>query len=234
MKTALVLGASGGIGNAIARKLLQDHQSWRVVGTHFNTAANFAHPHMTWCPLQLNDETAIQKLMSAITRIDLIINAAGFLSNPEFSPEKSIRSFSQAQLHQSIEANTVPLLLVAKHARSALRSANNPMVVALSARVGSITDNALGGWYSYRISKAALNMAVKTLSIEWQHALPKATIIAYHPGTVQTPLSAPFERAHRNPLSPTTAAQALFDLLPQLAPKDSGSFWDWQGQSIPW
>jgi NAD(P)-dependent dehydrogenase (short-subunit alcohol dehydrogenase family) len=77
-------------------------------------------------------------------------------------------------------------------------------------------------------------MAVKTLAIEWQHALPNATVIAYHPGTVQTPLSAPFERAHRNPLSPATAAQALFDLLPQLEAKDSGSFWDWQGQSIPW
>ena len=234
MKTALILGASGGIGNAIARKLLQDHQSWRVIGTHFTTAANFTHPNMTWCPLQLNDETAVQKLMSGLTRVDLIINAAGFLSNPEFRPEKTIRAFSQAQLFQSIEANTVPLLLVAKYARSALRGANNPMIVALSARVGSITDNALGGWYSYRISKAALNMAVKTLAIEWQHALPNATVIAYHPGTVQTPLSAPFERAHRNPLSPTTAAQALFDLLPQLEAKDSGSFWDWQGQSIPW
>ena len=193
MKTALILGASGGIGNAIARKLLQDHQSWRVIGTHFTTAANFTHPNMTWCPLQLNDETAVQKLMSGLTRVDLIINAAGFLSNPEFRPEKTIRAFSQAQLFQSIEANTVPLLLVAKYARSALQGANNPMIVALSARVGSITDNALGGWYSYRASKAALNMLFKSAAIELSRRYKQCHCVLFHPGTTDTPLSKPFQ-----------------------------------------
>ena len=125
-----------------------------------------------------------------------------------------------------------------------MKQAPKARMVALSARVGSITDNQLGGWYSYRASKAALNMLVRTLAIEWQRTVPNSCLIAYHPGTVITDLSAPFIASSQTEstadakssglLTPEQASHQLLTLIPRLEASDSGSFWDWRHEVVPW
>jgi NAD(P)-dependent dehydrogenase (short-subunit alcohol dehydrogenase family) len=183
-------------------------------------------------------------LAAKIQRVDLLINAIGALQTHDYGPEKSLRNVSQAQLVSQMMTNALPTLLLAKHFTQSLKRAPAARIVTLSARVGSIADNQLGGWYSYRASKAALNMLVKTLAIEWQRTLPAACVIAYHPGTVKTKLSEPFvgsQTAHSDSsssekrlLTPAQAAERLLTLTEHLQPKDSGRFWDWRHEIVPW
>jgi len=233
LKTALIIGASGGIGSGIARNLLATSE-WQVIATYHRQLPKLEDPKLIWHPLDVTHEASVEALMTSLNQIDLLIQAAGTLASEHYQPEKTIRRFSPDQLAHSIAINTTPFLLTAKYARRALSTAKQPKVVALSARVGSITDNQLGGWYSYRISKAALNMAVKTVALEWRHALPDALVIAYHPGTVQTPLSAPFHRPTPTTLTPDDTAHALLALLSKLNATNTGTFWDWQGLEVPW
>ena len=235
MKQALIIGASGGLGGALAHLLL-DRGGWQVLGTYHQTEPLWQHSLMTWRALNIRVETEIASLMTQLPKIDLLINTTGILTSPYHGPEKSIRQFNAEHMMMSFEINTAPILNLAKHAQTALKASNQPIIVALSARVGSIADNDLGGWYSYRCAKAALNMAVKTLAIEWQRSLPMATLIAYHPGTVRTALSAPFLKSGSTSvmLSPGEAAEHCLQLLDTLTPANTGSFWDWRGQKIPW
>ena len=132
--------------------------------------------------------------------------------------------------------NTLPSLLLAKHFSKALKQSPAPLLATISARVGSIEDNRLGGWYSYRTSKAALNMALKTLSIEWRHSHPRGCIAALHPGTNDTPLSKPFQAnvAAKDLFEPANTAVSFVELLARLSPADSGRFWAWDGEILPW
>lgn len=132
--------------------------------------------------------------------------------------------------------NTLPTLLLARYFAKALKKSAAPVLATISARVGSIEDNRLGGWYSYRISKAALNMALKTLSIEWKHSHPKGCVLALHPGTNDTDLSKPFQ-THVAPeilFEPSYTASMFVKLLSQSEPSQSGSFQAWDGTRIPW
>ena len=235
MKQAVIIGASGGLGGALAHLLLS-RGGWQVLGTHHQTEPLWQHASMTWRALDVRVETEIAALMTQVPKIDLLINTTGILTSPHHGPEKSIRHFNAEHMMLSFEINTAPILNLAKHAQAALKASHQPIIVALSARVGSIADNDLGGWYSYRSAKAALNMAVKTLAIEWQRSLPMATLIAYHPGTVRTALSAPFLKSDsaKITLSPEDAAVHCLQLLDTLTPTHTGSFWDWRGQNIPW
>ena len=235
MKYALITGASGGLGGALASALCRSGQ-YLVTGTYNLRQPSWTHKSMTWKHLDIYDPDSLKRCLEGISRIDLLVNTIGMLATNDIKPEKSLSQFKTEQLLSAISANTAPLLNLAQQASSSLKNAPNPTIVALSARVGSISDNHLGGWYSYRCSKAALNMAVKTLAIEWQRTLPNATLVAYHPGTVKTALSAPFT-ARTNPdslFSPDSAADYLIDLIATLRPEHSGTFWDWQGQQIPW
>ena len=119
---------------------------------------------------------------------------------------------------------------------TALKRSPAPLLATVSARVGSIEDNRLGGWYSYRMSKAALNMALKTLSIEWKHSHPRGCVAALHPGTNDTALSKPFQAnvAAENLFAPEYTASSFVDLLSRLQPADSGNFWAWDGSRIAW
>ena len=235
MKQAVIIGASGGLGGAIASALINTGH-WRVLGTYHRSEPQWQHPRMTWRHLDARIEQEIAALFSGIAKIDLLINAIGILTSDHQGPEKTIRHFDAEHLMATFEINTTPILNLAKHTQSALKASDQPKIVALSARVGSIADNHLGGWYSYRCAKAALNMAVKTLAIEWQRSLPKATLIAYHPGTVRTALSEPFLNAGstRVILSPEQAAAHCLAVIEDLSSADTGTFWDWQGQKIPW
>lgn len=235
MNQAVIIGASGGLGGALANLLLK-RGDWQVLGTYHRSEPQWQHPLMAWQPLDVRNENQIAALMTHAPKIDLLINTTGILTSPHQGPEKSIRQFNAEHMMMTFEINTAPILNLAKHAQAALKASHQPIIVALSARVGSIADNQLGGWYSYRCAKAALNMAVKTLAIEWQRSLPMATLIAYHPGTVRTALSAPFLNpdSARNTLGPEDAAAHCLQLLETLTPADTGTFWDWRRQKIPW
>ena len=135
-----------------------------------------------------------------------------------------------------METNALPTLLIAKHFSANLKPSLNAKLAVVSARVGSISDNKLGGWYSYRSSKAALNMLIKGISIEWRRLLPKACALALHPGTTDSQLSAPFQAnvAEGKLFSPEYVADCLINLIAQSTSEDSGTFLAYDGSVIPW
>ena len=235
-KTVILVGGSGGLGRAMVKTLLDQLPDVRVFATHHSSAIPFQQERLNWRQLDLRDPDAIEQWSSDFDRVDWILNFAGFLHGETGGPEKSIRALDPEFLIDSIRINSLPTLLLAKHFARALKRGPAPLLAAVSARVGSIDDNRLGGWYSYRISKAALNMALKTLSIEWRHSHPRGCVAALHPGTNDTALSKPFQAnvAPQNLFKPEYTASMFLQLLTQLDPASSGNFWAWDGETIPW
>lgn len=183
-------------------------------------------------------------------RVDTLINVAGVLHEEENMPERSISAVSESWFHHSLQINTVgpfllmqalsPMMRVKNHGKSSIDERPPTMIANISARVGSIEDNRLGGWYSYRISKAALNQATKTTSLELQRH--NCCVIAVHPGTVKTGLSQPFVKRMKtavvgeenNQLRPAdVAARQILDLIDGATSEDSGKFWAWDGEQLP-
>lgn len=234
--TVIVIGGSGGLGRAMVKTLLDQLPEVRVVATHHSAAIPFQQERLDWRQLDVRDSAAIEQCSSDFGRVDWIVNFVGFLHGKAGGPEKNIRALDPDFLIESIRINSLPTLLLAKHFGSALKQSPAPLLATVSARVGSIEDNRLGGWYSYRISKAALNMALKTLSIEWKHSHPKGCVAALHPGTNDTALSKPFQAnvAPQNLFKPEYTTSMLLQLLTQLDPARSGNFWAWDGETIPW
>ena len=239
--SALIIGGTGGIGGAIIEALVGEGK-FTVHGTTRQPLPSSSG--VTWHRLDITDEPSVAQLAASLDRLDLVINTAGVLSNERFSPEKAIRQASADQFLDQMRNNAMPLLLLGKHLGPLLKKSHQAHFITLSARVGSISDNQLGGWFSYRASKAALNMLVRTLAIEWQRTLPNTCLAAYHPGTVDTKLSKPFvsnpsttkseQPAGRDILSPATAAQHLLTLIPKLTPQHTGTFWDWRHDQVSW
>ena len=239
--SALIIGGTGGIGGAIIEALVREGK----FAVHGTTRQRLApSPSITWHRLDVADESSVAQLAADLDRLDLVINTAGVLSNERFSPEKSVRQASADQFLDQMRTNAMPLLLLGKHLGPLLKKSDHAHFITLSARVGSISDNHLGGWFSYRASKAALNMLVRTLAIEWQRTLPNTCLAAYHPGTVDTGLSKPFvskpaaakgrQPRAREVLSPAAAAAHLLALIPKLTPQHTGTFWDWRHDQISW
>jgi len=239
--SALIIGGTGGIGGAIIEALVREGK-FTVHGTTRQRLA--PSPRITWHRLDVADESSVAQLAADLDRLDLVINTAGVLSNERFSPEKSVRQASADQFLDQMRTNAMPLLLLGKHLGPLLKKSDHAHFITLSARVGSISDNHLGGWFSYRASKAALNMLVRTLAIEWQRTLPNTCLAAYHPGTVDTGLSKPYvskpaaakgrQPRAREVLSPAAAAAHLLALIPKLTPQHTGTFWDWRHDQISW
>lgn len=239
--SALIIGGTGGIGGAIIEALVREGK-FTVHGTTRQRLA--PSPGITWHRLDIADESSVAQLAADLDRLDLVINTAGVLSNERFSPEKSVSQASADQFLDQMRTNAMPLLLLGKHLGPLLKKSDHAHFITLSARVGSISDNHLGGWFSYRASKAALNMLVRTLAIEWQRTLPNTCLAAYHPGTVDTGLSKPFvskpaaakgrQPRAREVLSPAAAAAHLLALIPKLTPQHTGTFWDWRHDQISW
>ncbi len=170
-----------------------------------------------------------------------MINCVGLLHTAHNQPEKALRQLETDFFLQSMQINALASLLIAKHIKPLLakaeRRADQPAIFAtISARVGSISDNHLGGWYSYRMSKAALNMGMKNLSIEWSRSLKDVCVVVMQPGTVDTQLSSPFQGnvADEKPFSPAYSAERLLEVLDSMSAAQSGSFVDWAGESIAW
>lgn len=219
---AVVVGASGGIGTALVDAL-------RVQGSE--TVA-LSRPHV-----DLTDEDSIARAARAVAEggpVDLVIVASGVLAAGGSKPEKSLREIDPATFAAVLAVNTIGPTLVAKHFVPLLPRDVPSTFAVLGARVGSISDNRLGGWYSYRASKAALAMAVRTLAIELARTHPEAVFAALHPGTVATDLSTPFVRGvpPEKLFTPEQSAGHLLSVLGQLRPADSGGHFAWNGSRI--
>lgn len=233
---ALVFGASGGIGEALVEALAADPRCAVVFA-----AARRAAPAGTGVrPLafDLEDEASIADAAAEAARegpVDVVIVATGLLHDANLKPEKSLRALDGAALERAFRVNAIGPALIAKHLLGHLPRGRKAAFAALSARVGSIGDNRLGGWHAYRASKAALNMLVKTCAIELARRNPAAVCVTLHPGTVATPLSAPFQGgvAPDRLFTPQTSAASLLAVLDRLNGADSGKLFAWDGTEIP-
>ncbi len=220
----LVLGASGGIGRALAAEIGRRHPAAQVVGLS-RSGGDF----------DLLDEVSIARAASSLgdRPIDWIINATGVLSADDSGPEKSLRAVDPDRMLRLLAIDAVGPALCCKHFGPLLARESPTVFAHLSARVGSIGDNRLGGWIGYRSAKAALNQIVRTASIELARRHRGLAMVALHPGTVETGLSRPF-LAQRPRQSPDEAARNLVDVLEALTPADNGRFLAWDGRPIPW
>ncbi|MDN2480906.1 SDR family NAD(P)-dependent oxidoreductase [Vibrio agarivorans] len=228
----LIVGGVGGIGQALVT--LFNDVGYNVFATYHRTPPSTSNG--VWFKCDVTDEDSIVKLAEALPSLDVVINCVGILHTCNAIPEKTIQSFDVDFFKHNIETNTLPTLLLAKHLQTHLKSKHTTYFVALSAKVGSIEDNHLGGWISYRASKAALNMSIKTIAIEWRAKLPRCCVIAFHPGTIDTPLSAPFQpRIPSHQLhQPEWLASKLHQLLNKLEHSDTGQLIDYNGTKLPW
>jgi NAD(P)-dependent dehydrogenase (short-subunit alcohol dehydrogenase family) len=221
---AVVIGASGGIGAAVADRLEADAR-FAVVHRLSRSATGF----------DLEDETSIA---GAATRVaagptpTLVFVATGVLHHGQ-APERSYRAMTAEHLVRDYRVNTVGPALVAKHFLPLLPRDRRAVFAALSARVGSIGDNRLGGWHSYRASKAALNMILRNLAIELGRTHPQAVIAGLHPGTVDTALSSPFQKGVPELFAPARSAEAMLAVLDGLMHEDSGGVFAWDGVRVP-
>ena len=230
---ALVIGASGGIGRAFATQLAERDSMRQVIAACRRGEAAFAHPKVAWRALDVTDEASVAGLAAEMSEVDWLVYAAGVLHTPGHGPEKALRQLDADFLLLNMQVNALGTLLVARHFAPAFRHRRPARFAAVSAKVGSVTDNRLGGWYSYRMSKAALNMGLKTLAIEW---LPNVCVAALHPGTTDTALSRPFQAnvPEGGLFPPERSVGHMLEILDRLGPEDSGRFWSWDGSELPW
>ncbi len=170
--------------------------------------------------------------LSQAAPFQLIINTIGVLHSSDWMPEKKLDDLNAAQLTELMKINAIGPALTIRHFSKFL-DPKNSIMVNLSAKVGSIEDNRLGGWYSYRASKAALNMMIKTASIEWARTKPNSALIAMHPGTVNSRLSKPF-RGEQIGRPANDAVADMFRVIENLKKEDSGSFVSYSGEKLPW
>ena len=218
----------GGIGRALADQLAADPAVARV--------HRFARrPEGDATALDVTDEGSIVAAASAVGEpLALVFVATGLLHGPGVDPERDWRKLDSGALAQLFAVNTIGPALVAKHFLPLLRPAGKAAFAALSARVGSISDNRIGGWYGYRASKAALNQIVRCLAVELARKRPEALCVALHPGTVDTGLSKPFQRnvAADGLFTPAVSAAHLLTVLDRLTLADSGELFAWDGARV--
>lgn len=232
----LVVGASGAIGRAWLAEIHERFPQAAITGTWWrNEPAETGFP-VNWIRMNPSDAESVAGCADQFGQLDLLINAVGFLHTEEQGPEKSIRQFEADFFLRNLQINALPTLLLAKAFQGALRKAEQGWFATVSAKVGSIEDNRLGGWYSYRVSKAALNMALKTLALEWKRSLPRVCVAALHPGTVESPLSEPFRSGtpDHKVFKPEYSVARMADVLFSKNAADTGRLWSWDGQPIPW
>ena len=227
---AIVIGASGGIGAALEEALIDE-------GT-FEMVHGFARSRGGNQHLDLEDEASIAAAAAIVAKgpaPTLILVATGLLHEAGHGPEKAMREFDPAWLARSFAVNTIGPALVAKHFLPLMTKGQRGVFAALSARVGSIADNKLGGWYGYRASKAALNMMLRTLAIEERRRNERSIVVGLHPGTVDTALSKPFQ-GNVQPghlFDAGRAAVQLLDVIDGLKVPDSGKVFAWDGAEVP-
>jgi NAD(P)-dependent dehydrogenase (short-subunit alcohol dehydrogenase family) len=244
IQNALVTGASGGLGAAMIAQLLgrSDLKHLWVTSRQPENAQWPQDPRLSPLSLDLTEPSSIdaaaKRVMAEDKALDLLIHCAGMLHDEAdgIHPEKRLEQLSEPALARSFAIHATGPFLLTRALFSLLRKSPGALVVNVSARVGSISDNHKGGWYAYRASKAAQNQLTRTLAIELKRRARSVTVVAYHPGTVDTPLSSPFSaRVPPEKLfSPALAAERFMEVMGNLKSEDSGGFFSWDGSPIPW
>lgn len=235
---AVVVGASGGIGAACVELLASDSRIGRVDALSRRPIA--ATDKVVPGRIDVTDEGSIEAAAARLGDgpLDLVLVTSGVLHDADagLRPEKTWRHLDAPALERAFAVNAIGPALVAKHLLPRLRREQKAVFAALSARVGSIEDNHLGGWYGYRASKAALNQLVRTLSIELARGRPQALCVALHPGTTDTALSEPFQAnvPEGKLFSPAFVAERLLHVLDGLDAAASGGLYAWDGERIPY
>ena len=223
--SAVIIGAAGGIGAALEAALIDEGIA----------VQGFARSQTGDRHIDLEDEASIAAAAGRIVGSpDLVIVATGLLHDGVHGPEKAMRDLDPAWMARNFAINAIGPALVAKHVLPRMPKSGRMVFAVLSARVGSISDNKLGGWYGYRASKAALNQLVRTLSIEDKRRNSSGIVVALHPGTVDTDLSRPFQ-GNVSPgrlFKPDRAAVQLLDVLDGLRAPDSGKLFAWDGVEV--
>ena len=221
MDKALIIGASGGIGSAVAQALAV--RGVAVTGLSRRSDG-----------FDVTDEGSVQTALERLDGpYDLVFVASGALEIDGARPEKALKQVTAQAMTDQFALNCIGPSLVLKHAVRLLPRDRRCVFAALSARVGSISDNGFGGWYSYRTAKAALNQMIHTGAIELARSHREAVCVALHPGTVATAFTAKYLGRHPS-VPPQEAAQNLLAVTDGLTPADSGQFFDWQGKRVPW
>jgi NAD(P)-dependent dehydrogenase (short-subunit alcohol dehydrogenase family) len=231
---ALDIGAGGGLGAALVQAL-------SITGEHGIDGA-LALGRSTQPAIDYSDEASLENAAAWVAaqcaaegaELRLLIVASGFLHGAAGQPERSWAQLDAEYLSEVFRINAIGPALVMKHFLPLLPRQGRCVAGFVSAKVGSIGDNALGGWYGYRAAKAALNQLVKTAAIELKRRNPQALCVALHPGTVDTALSKPFAKAGLKLRSPEVAAKELLSVLAGLEPQQTGSLVDYQGNTLPW
>ncbi|ERN40413.1 dehydrogenase with different specificities [Rubidibacter lacunae KORDI 51-2] len=244
----LIVAGNRGIGLGFVDSLLGDPAIARVFATfrHPETAIDLrdrerrSEGKLFCLPLDATDEAQIRTTVAEIgatcDRLHLVVNCAGILHDAELRPEKSLRQLDAEHLSRYFAINSIPTALLAKHLLPLLTHDERSVLATISAKLGSIGDNHLGGWYGYRASKAALNMFVRTIANEYRRKSPQAIVVALHPGTTNTRLSQPFQKnvppEKLFPIEQTVAQ--LRTVIDGLDTHCSGEFYSWDGSRLPW
>ena len=239
--TALVVG-TGGVGSALLEALAERAPDLQLLGASRQRPPGWksgALADVAFTAVDLTEPSSLdglQRHLGDLPPLRVVINTAGVLHGPDLQPEKRLSQLNQVNLARSFGLNAFGPILLAQALEPRLPRDQPFHFASLSARVGSIGDNSLGGWYSYRASKAAQNQLLRTLAIEWKRRLPLGCVSLLHPGTTATELSRPFQAgvAPGQLFSPARAAHHLLDVLEGLGEDQSGQFWAWDGSAIPW
>lgn len=234
----LIVGASGGIGKALVHNILAQGDKVSAISRQPSFLSDQHHQALDWYQLASAEQLEAQEILTRIfsDKIDAVVLCQGWLHGAGMQPEKSIRQLSRAAMQQSLEINLMQPALYLQQLLPLLQKQQSIKIAVLSAKVGSITDNQLGGWYSYRMAKAALNMLVKCSSIELARYNKEATLISLHPGTTDSDLSAPFQR--NLPVGQLRTAEEtasrLIEVIMALTPEQTGALVNWDGSVLPY
>lgn len=245
---ALVVGASQGIGLGFVQHLLQRSDIDKVYATYRTpeTAASLLtiadqQPQQLQClRLDITQESQIAdgcaQIQAADQHLHWAINCVGILHEGTLQPEKSLRHLNADQLMRYFQVNSIGAALLAKHLLPLFKHPDRSLLATISAKIGSIGDNHLGGWYGYRASKAALNMFMRTAALEYRRRSPHTIVVTLHPGTTDTQLSEPFQRnvPPEKLFSVDQTVTQLLTVLEGLDSDDSGQFFSWDGSRLPW
>jgi len=241
-KTHLVIGASGGIATSVIRRLLDNCVVDRVVCISRESGSAFLASHknrVEWIQSDYSEHsmaTVSNRMQQKALRFDRVFICNGILHDAEIFPEKQLQDVNESALLRLFTVNAIQPVLWLKHLTRLLPKDKQCIVTVLSARVGSIADNQLGGWYGYRASKAALNMLLKTAAIESRRFAKNIKFLSFHPGTTDTPLSAPFQKGvpAAKLFSPEFVAEKLLNLIENLPDEPALNFLDWDGKPVAW
>jgi len=224
---ALVIGSSGALGGAFVKHLRMDRRCQNVseLSRATHTGFDLSRPE---------DFSDLLKGLEMPAALSLIVDVTGALSLSGLGPKKSLRTLKAAQLRLAMDVNAIGPMLLLSALMPLIKKSGRVLYIKLSARVGSISDNRKGGWYSYRSSKAALNMMLQSAALEWQRTNPAAQVIALQPGTVYSRLSKDFLQASNAYFTADESVQSALLALDKLQPKAGAQFVDYHGNSIPW